>query len=119
MNARHIRKRGRERLRPLSHVDLLVHLLPALDDGQPTDEGTSLLVRELECFTVADPQVDTTSARIHPEEVAVPKLVAESAVKHAYGYGDERPAMAADVCAGATCAYRVVVCHVDIEDQFA
>ena len=49
----------------------------------------------------------------------VSELVPEGAVEHAHRGGDESPAASANVGAGAACTDRVVVGHVDIEDELA
>lgn len=96
-----------------------MHLFSTLNDRQPSYEGTALFVRELQSFFVADPQVDTTSSGIHPQKVFVPELIAECAIKDAYCSSDELPAAFADIGSGAACTDRVVVRHINVENELA
>jgi hypothetical protein len=113
------REGGRERAGAETDVDLLVHVLAALDDGEPGDEGLALVVGEGHGVRVGDPEVDAATAGVDPEEVAEGELVAEGGVEDADGDGDECPAALADVGGGAAGADGVVVCHVDVKDKLA
>src|SRR6267154_3779748 len=61
--------------------------------------------------------MDTSTARVHPQQLMIAKLRAQGRVQDAHGIGDECPATLAYFCGGATCAHAVVVGHVDIEYQ--
>ncbi len=61
--------------------------------------------------------MNPTTPRVHPQQLFVPKLLAQRRVKDAYGGGDELPALAADVGARAAGAHGVVVGHIDIEHE--
>ena len=63
--------------------------------------------------------MDPTPPRIHPEDVAIPKLVAESRVDDNHCSRYEAPTAHTDAFAGAAGADGVVVGHVDIKDEFA
>ena len=79
----------------------------------------ALVVRELQRFPVADPKMDTTPPGVDPKQVAVSELFAERTVEDADSGGDERPAAATYVCAGAARSDGVVVGHIDIEYELA
>lgn len=90
-----------------------------MNDRQPPNQRPPLVVRQLQRLPVADPQMDTTSARVHPQQMSVPELVPERTIEHTHGGGDERPTPPADACAGAASADGVVVGHVDVEHELA
>lgn len=50
--------------------------------------------------------------------MAEAEVVAQGSVDDTDRHGDEGPAAVADGGAGAACADVVVVCHVDVEDEF-
>lgn len=58
---------------PTPHVDLL-RLLPAsFDDFKEDDKCTALVVRQVDGLCIRHPAMDTTSTRVHPEEMFEPK----------------------------------------------
>lgn len=59
------------------NVDLLCHVLASFDDLEELDNRRPLLVRQIECGRVRNPAMNSTSARIDPEEVLVAELVCE------------------------------------------
>ena len=98
-------------------IDLLVHLLAALDDGEEVDEGSPLIVRQCHRLSVRYPQMNSASTRVDPEQVLVAKLLPYGRVEHADRSADEAPAAFADVRARTACSDAIVVRHVDVENE--
>lgn len=63
--------------------------------------------------------MNPTPARVHPQEMLIAELLAESLVQDVHGRGYEGPAALADVRLRTAGADDVVVCHVDIEHELA
>ena len=91
----------------------------ALDDLDPPHERAARLVGQLTRVRVRHPAVDTTAARVDPEQVTIPKVLAKRRIEHLDCNRDKLPAAAADALVRAARANLVVVGHIDIKDNFA
>ena len=66
-------------------------------------------------FRVSDPAMNTTTARVDPEQVLEVKILLEGRVKDLDGYRHEGPAPGADLGAGAATPHIVIIRHINIE----
>lgn len=99
-------------------VDFLAALAAAADDLEVACDGLAAVVGQTAGARVADPSVRAAPTRVDPENVLEAEIVTESRVDDLDGHGDEGPAFLANVCLVAAGADVVVVCQVDVEDQF-
>lgn len=67
---------------------------------------------------VTDPGVGAATAGVDPEDVGEAKVVAEGNVEGADGEGDEGPAFCADVGFVAAGSDGIVICEINVEDEF-
>ena len=99
------------------YIHLLCLLLPAFDHLQPSHYSLALVIHQRHGLSIQDPQVYPMPPRIHPQAVAVPKLVVQCHIQHVHHRGDESPAAPAYALPHATHVDPIIVHHVDVKHE--
>ena len=98
-------------------INLLASLLAAAHDIEIAGDCFPLLVIESPRLLVTHPGVNTTAARVNPEDVVVTKVVPQCCIENLDSHRGKFPALVADVGFVAACSDVVVVGQIDIEAQ--
>lgn len=99
-------------------VDFLSTLRASFDNFEVSSKSPASLVVHPPCPSVTDPGVRSSSAGVDPHDMLESAVFSQSGIYYFDGHGHERPTFMADVGFDATCSDLVVVCQIDIEDQF-
>ena len=100
-------------------IDFLRHIQSSFDHLEPAHDSFALLVRKHHRFHIRDPAMNTTSPRIHPENVPEAELYAQRSVEDFYGDSDIAPASLAYPLSIAASSNFVIIRHIDIKNKFA
>lgn len=98
-------------------VNFLRALRTAFDDFKISSNGLAHLVRYGSRLLVAYPGVNTSSARVHPQDVFEAEVVPQCPIKDLDRHGHKLPTLDADIGLVAARSDLVVVRQVDIEAQ--
>ena len=99
-------------------IDLLPRLGPTLHKLKIPRDSPPLRIRHDSRASIAHPSMGSSPPTIHPKHMFEAEILRQRRLHDFNRHDDEFPAFEADVSRRAACTNRVVICEIDVEDEF-